>query len=74
MSLGSVVTLGFAPAGRMGLLPTIGYSLGGAAPVTTTTSIHGTDEEIDYFDQRRIRRQREDREIMRVIRQFLKVI
>jgi hypothetical protein len=73
MSLGSVVTLGFSPGGRMSLLPTIGYSLGGAGPAAAADT-HGADDEIDYVDQRRIRRQREDREIMRIISQFLKVI
>lgn len=73
MSLGSVVTMGFAPAGAMRLLPTLGYFIGGAGPVTTVIRIRGTDEEIDYYDQRRIRQKREEGEILRVIREFLRL-
>jgi hypothetical protein len=70
--IGSVVTLGFAP-GSVGLsrVPTIGYSLGGAGPVASVTSLLGTDELPDIDRVSEWRKHREDEMVLGVIRKFL---
>lgn len=70
--IGSVVTLGFAP-GSVGLsrVPTIGYSLGGAGPITSVTRIRGTDEPPDIDRVTEWRKRREDEMVLGTIRKFL---
>lgn len=70
MRLGSIVTLGFSPGGRFGLLPPLGYVLGGAGPVEATT-IHGGDDDINVDQVAIWRKQRDDEIAIAVIKTFL---
>lgn len=71
MRIGSVLTLGYGPHGKPGLLPTIGYALG-AAPIITRDFIPGADDEITEIDRvTEWRKRREDEMILGVIRKFL---
>lgn len=71
MRIGAVITLGFGPHGKPGLLPTIGYALGASIP--STIAARGTDE-AEYPDYRKLRRMREERDIMQVVREFLRIV
>lgn len=66
-----------APALVRGVRSLLAFWMGGAsgtqAPATTTTEIHGTDEQ-PYTDWRKRRRERDERDILTILKTFLKVI